>query len=83
VARIRSSPNESLLKIFTDTKKEKNKRKNRGRKREPSRPAVLIWSSERYRVMTRSDARRRFWSDFARAKNDFISGLRRSVVRDS
>lgn len=38
VARIRSSPDESLLKIFTDAREgKKNKRKNRGRAREGPR----------------------------------------------
>lgn len=57
MARIRSSPNESLLKIFSDTREKrrakKNKRKNREREKEReaegkfSHAAVLIWPSER------------------------------------
>lgn len=64
VARTRSSPNESLLKIFSDTREreEEPKKKIRGRignvrKKERegkfSHAAVLIWPSERDGTMSR------------------------------
>lgn len=92
VARIRSSPNESLLKIFSDTREKRRAKKIRGRignvrKKERNGGKVLARSgfnlaigTRRYHVATRRDAGRRSWSDFARAT---LFRDRRSVVRQS
>lgn len=87
VASIRSSPDESLLKIFTDARDEKKIRGRIGdeREREPSRPAVLIWPSERDDTASRHGATSGVDPGAIPRErtSDFISDLRRSVVRDS
>lgn len=76
MARTRSSPDESLLKIFTDAREGKKIRGRIGDAKEPSRPAVLIWPSERDDIPRRDEKRRRASILERFRASDFISGLK-------